>query len=293
MSEHLDTPIVIVCKDRVRYLDLELRSLTATTPSSVQIYLSNDGTNNPQMLRYLSTRDEIPLDNEWRFPEDNAEWNELIGRLPNVASVRGIAGKVDAIMHAAPAGTRNLGLAMKYAFEHTRAPYVIKMEDDLLFTADWYAELIRAIAQSDCDLVSGFRYFYGKVARHRSNAWVEEMRTGYTGGPLFIASRRYFESCPYVFDNNVTTMWDNDDLWIDECRKNGLRFGVVTHSVCQHVGYCTEAKQRDFMRRGRLLKVDRNVRRTCIGAEVGAFRTVGRLDASNALAANNRARPGV
>jgi hypothetical protein len=282
-----DVPIVIVCKDRIRYLDTELKSLSATAPSSLQVYLSNDGSDDQRMLRYLTTQDCIPLDDEWLFPQDNREWDDLIGRLPNAETVRGIAGKVHVILHGVSAGTANLGRAVKYVFTQTGAPYVIKMEDDLLFTPGWHSSLVRAIQSSGCDLVSGFRYFYRKARMRPLTDDVEEVYAGFTGGPLMIASRAYYDACPRVFDNAITTIWDNDDLWINECRRQGMKFGVLAHSVCQHVGFHTEAKQRGFLEHGRLLKVDRLVRSTRVGHEVAQFGACNRLiDGSHLGSAN-------
>lgn len=271
MIDYCSVPIVILCKDRVRYLDTELKSITATCPTSINVFLSNDGTTNANMLRYLGTNETVPLDDDWKFPEDNKEWNRLIGVIPNPDHTQGIKGKTRQILHARSAGTKNLGLAVKQVFEETSAEYVIKMEDDLVFTPRWYFTLIRAIIHSPCDLISGFRYFYGHPEREAYNDLVEIVTKGYTGGQLMICSRRFFNRCNRVFNNEILTIWDNDDLWINECRKNGMLFGVTTKSVCQHIGYATESKQKAFTKNGKLLKVDREVHSLCFGASVAIF----------------------
>lgn len=264
-------PIVIICKDRINYLNTELLSLSATSPLSTRIFLSNDGTRNTEMLKYLTSNDSVSMDNDWKFPCDNQEWDDLIGRLPNPPNVDGVKNKVHVLAHSYSSGTQNIGLSVKYVFDHTPASHVIKMEDDLVFCQGWYFSLLKAIRNSGCDLLSGFRYFYGKPKTKPLNDDVQEMTEGYCGGQLMICSRHYFESCWNVFNNDITTVWDNDDLWINECRKANLKFGVLNRSVCQHVGFCTESGQKAFTKNGKLLKVDREFHNFQLAKNVATF----------------------
>jgi hypothetical protein len=259
MLKHANVPIVIICKDRINYLDLELRSICATVPAGTVIYLSNDGTKNPNTIKYLTTNDSVVCE-DWSFPKGHKEWDDLIGELPERKVVTGIGGKVEVILHRESLGTKNLGIGVGRAFEDG-ASHVIKMEDDLVFTQHWYYTLIRAVANTNCDLASGFRYLWGKGHRTRSiNDSVDEMFAGYTGGQLMIASRRFYKDCPHVFNNERTSIWDNDDFWIDSCRQANLKFAVVKKSVCQHIGFQTESGQKIFTKNGHLLKVDWNVK---------------------------------
>jgi hypothetical protein len=146
------------------------------------------------------------------------------------------------------------------------------MEDDLVFIPGWYSTLIKAMRSSRCGLLSGFRYFFGHVSTRSINPVVEEVFSGYTGGQLMIASRDFFHACPAVFENDITTIWNNDDFWIDHCRRVGLKFGVVKQSVCQHIGFCTESGQKAFVKDGKLLKIDPAVRGIVVGDSVARFR---------------------
>lgn len=291
---YTNVPIVIICKDRINYLDLELKSISSTCPSSTQVIVSNDGTKNKNTLRYLNTQDPISI-GQWSFPP---KWPQLTN-IPTLDTVQGVGGKLNMLLWKVSAGTKNLGLAVKYAFERTGSPYVIKMEDDLIFIKNWYALLINAIQDSGCDLLSGFRFFYNKtkakpfndiekiykgyttggqiIVHARSkpetrpiNNVAEEVYRGYTGGQLMICSRKYYDRCPYVFNNEISTIWDNDDLWIDQCRKNGMKFGVTNKSVCQHIGTQTESQQHQFSAK----KLDLNVKTTICGDHIKSFRKV-------------------
>ena len=263
-----NVPIVIICKDRIRYLDQELKSICKTTPPSTQVFVSNDGTTKKNTLVYLTTNLLASLSEDHPFPLDHEEWNKYIGVIPNETSAKGVLGKVNVILHPESAGTQNLGKAVKHAFESSHAEYVIKMEDDMLCTPNWYYNLIHAISHSDCDLVSGFRYFYGKAITKPMNPFTEEVVQGYTGGQTMIASRKYYDKCPYVFNNEIKTIWDNDDLWINQCRKANLKFGVTKQSVCQHVGFVTESTQSEFTRGGTLSKIDKKLKTFVLGSEV-------------------------
>lgn len=267
MIVYAKVPIVIICKDRISYLDSELRSLSATCPSSTHVIISNDGTKNESMVRYLTTNESIEV-KDCGFPENHPEWVSVVGQIPIEKVVTGVLGKVSTLMHPVSAGTKNLGKAVKYAFS-LGASHVVKMEDDLIFTEGWYRILLQAALGSGCDLVSGFRYFYGKAATRKINEETEEVQHGYTGGQLMICSRKYYNSCPHVFNNEITTIWDNDDLWINQCRAKGLKFGVTTRSLCQHVGFQTESKQKAFVKNGRLHKVDRLVKPSQLKLSLG------------------------
>jgi len=266
----MNTPIIIICKDRVNYLDIELKSLSATLPRNTQVYISNDGTTSKQMIEYLTTNNKIYCD-KWMFPNYNNDWNNIIGILP-VTDIVGIKGKVQVILYEKSEGTKNLGLSVKYVFENSNSDYVIKMEDDLIFTKGWYQSLIKAIISSGCDLVSGFRYFFGEVKIKPINELTEEICSGWTGGQLMIVSRNYYKHCPYVFNNDIKTIWNNDDLWIDECRKAGLRFAVTKKSICQHIGFQTESKQKGFIKDGKLLKIDPKVFSIVFGTKIEFFK---------------------
>ena len=270
----MSVPIVVICKDRVQYLDLELKSISVTVPKTTNVYLSNDGTQDTTMLKYLKTNEKIHSD-IWNLPTNNDDWNSLIGNLPQT-EIRGIADKLRVFFYAESAGTKNLGLSVKKLFEQGYE-YVIKTEDDIVFVTGWYERLIEAIRGSGCDLVSGFRYFYGttrenpKIKTRVINNLVEEVYEGFTGGQIMIVSRKYYKKCPFVFNNEIKTIWNNDDLWINECRNNGMKFGVTRESCGQHIGFKSESKQRDFSIDGKLLKVDRNVKKVSIGDRVCCF----------------------
>ena len=144
-------PIGIVTKDRVGYLDVTLKSLSATAiPDSVSVTLFDDGSSDPKTLRYYDTKNAIA--DETSFP-DSEMWNQTLG-LDIVRSQHplvGISGCLPVIRFDQPSGVVNASLrAIDHLFAaNSEAPWVILLQDDVVFKADWYQRLTNAVLNFD------------------------------------------------------------------------------------------------------------------------------------------------
>jgi hypothetical protein len=251
-------PIVVLCKDRVRYLDTTLKSLSATVPSAVPVFVVNDATTDPSMTRYLTGDRAVPI-SEPPFPHSHPQWKRRIGELPEPAEVAGIGGKVGLLLGKSPGGTRNLGLAVMHAFEATGADYVIRVEDDVLFKAGWYERLAAVTSElGDAGIISGFRYFFRQPQLRPAGSNAEALVRGYGGGCLMAASRQLYLRRRRLFENDVRSMKHNDVFWIENCRQAGLRTYVTALSLCQHIGVVstfTDRGHKQYIVNGRLAKI--------------------------------------
>jgi hypothetical protein len=156
---------------------------------------------------------------------------------------------------------KNLGYAVKYAFERTGASHVIKTEDDIIFKNGWYERMCgRLRKHGGVGVLSGFRYFFGKVVKCRPlGRRTEHLVEGYTGGPLMAVSRKLLGLCPQMFTNDITEMLHNDDFWINSSRESGLKVAVVQKSECQHVGVVSDFVFKPYMKGNRIVKIDHDL----------------------------------
>lgn len=253
---------------------MTLRGLSATVPPIVPVYVANDGSSNHDVLRYLTTTEDVQLKG-MEFPNDHPQWRRNLGYVPNHNVVRGIAGKVNVVLRGIPAGTKNIGFAARLAFDQTGASHVIKIEDDILFKKGWYQTICHSLLKHpDVGLISGFRYFWSSAATTVRDSIIEILVRGYTGGVMMAVSRVVLDRCPDMFINEITAIADNEDFWIDRTRQGGLRVAVTAASVCQHIGVVTEAKCRPYMNKdGRIVKIDHSLFPPYeMAEEVGCFR---------------------
>ena len=240
------TPIIVICKDRVRYLDTTLASITATVPEDVPVYLANDGCETDRMLRYLTTDDMVSLEDELRYPNENPVWIKHVGFLPNHDQVRGVLGKVKVFINR---GGRTLGKILQRAMaDNPGAKRFIRIEDDVVMREGWYQEMC-GVTGERVGIISGMLYFRsGTQQLKRLNDRFQVVITGTTGGQIMSISKKLCMRCPRVFSRK--SVKHTDKLWVKWCRQNDMLFCVPYKSMCQHFGVVSEwwlDSERTFM----------------------------------------------
>jgi hypothetical protein len=256
-------PVVITCKDRIRCLDTTLRGLSATLPETVPVYIANDGSANPEMIRYLTTTDDLLLPVGF-YPSHHQEWAARIGPLPEPEMVQGIAGRATIILRETPCGIKNFSDAIRIVLEETGAPGAIRIQDDVAFKLDWYRVLVEGLKCRAAGIVSGFRYFFERrIFAETESPLFGELVQGYTGGILMGITRALATANPMLLHNDITMAREMDKFWIDAARHVGFKVLVSQPGVAQHIGFHSEifADRREFMVGGdnRLRRVDRSV----------------------------------
>ena len=236
-------PILIICKDRVQYLDITLKSLSGTTPSNVPIYVVNDKTNNQNMIKYLTTNQQISLTN-FQYPNDKA-WNKYIGNLPIFNNVKGICGKVNVIMNTSQ---KTLPNAFKRIFMETKSSYIIRIEDDVVFKNNWYDIMCQHISD-DVGILEG-HFVADSCQGHKKLSHYSEKfdeLEGNNGGQVMRVSRQLFSMSKCMNDN--PDVLGTDFIWINECRKLGMKVLMTKPRIAQHFGINSEfwkKEQRKF-----------------------------------------------
>jgi len=242
-------PIIVLCKNRLRYLDATLRSLSATTNLQSQVYVVNDGSDNPHMVRYLTTNERIPLTKDL-FPNDS-RWNQISGDLPNFLFAKGIRSKTGIMLFKKSKYIRNFSHAVKLVFERHNCSHIIRVEGDVLFKQGWHQRFIQIIGQSppNVGLISGFRHIFDNPVLKDNDNHTQNITRGTTGSQLYAISRTLCRKDESLVDNESDLKEGADDFWFDGCRKANMERWVTSTSMCQHIGYKSEVYKgrKEFM----------------------------------------------
>lgn len=228
------TPVIVLTKDRIHYLDLTLRSLSATLPDDVPVYIVDDGSENPDMHRYLTTTECIHLP-QHKFPYEYSKWQQRVGKLPTRPDVYGIANAVHLCeTESKSTGVRAAARAVREVFQRHACSAVFRIEDDVVFKAGWYETMVAA-AVPRCGIISGFRHLFDKAVVTPGTP-VDVLARGRVGGPLLLVSRGLYEKSTLPTELPAARLKNLDNFWVDLCRDNDLQVGVLRSGVCQHIG---------------------------------------------------------
>lgn len=223
-------PILIMCKNRIRYVDVTLKSISATVPKNVNIYLLADGPDNPAMVQYITTSNYIVLD-DFEFPNDKELWIKYCGLIPNKKIIIGIADKINVIHFQNNRYMGNFNISVKKMLQNG-ANWVIRVEGDVVFKPNWYKKLSNLLVlakQNNVGIFSGCRHIFpdGKLPPNlvpvRDD--VEELVTGKTGSQLYAISKVLCDKNPHLIRDSDLKK-GADDFWIDGCRQAKMKIWV-------------------------------------------------------------------
>ena len=235
-------PIGIVTRNRVAYLDVTLRSLSATTlPDRIPLTVFDDSSNSRTSQRYYTTNNRCQIDDHW---PTGKMWRETLGLgvINNSALPRGIKGEVQVHkLGKEPLGVVNASCeAIRQLFEaNPNAPGVILLQDDVIFKADWYETLCR-VAQTPENFGEQQLGLLAGIKLNTKINWPAEpkpvLASGITAQCLYISragfealGETYFKKKHTIqkrFDDTLRRAMDNNKLWA----------GVIFPFVCQHFG---------------------------------------------------------
>jgi len=145
-------PIGIVTRDRHKFLDVTLRSLSASQlPLDIAVTVFDCGSNDPATQRYLYTEAKVSLEYEWPMLP-------FVKDIPRHVAGAGIAGKIPTRRYLQSFGVIRdscraiLAMCSKY----DTSSGIIICQDDIIFCQDWYTRLIDAAAsKADAGLIAG------------------------------------------------------------------------------------------------------------------------------------------
>lgn len=229
-------PIGILTKDRMDYLDVTLRSLSATDlPESTPVLLYDDGSTAASTQLYYTTSQPVstthawPHDSKWRAAGLDVIQNNyyppcgIAGKLPVVSLVYAGTG----VVNASCAAIRDLFRR----FPAARG--VILLQDDILLKADWYARLRDTAGKvPKLGLLAGIKLNHKLHAHRAVNGFIS---SGVTAQCLYITAEAYRRCQDYLTREHVIQK-RFDDTFRSTVVGTGLTAGCLFPFICQHIG---------------------------------------------------------
>ena len=235
-------PIGIVTRDRVAYLDVTLRSLSATdVPPDTTVTIYDDHSVEDPTRRYYRSNEVVAVATHW--PSSPLWCDQGFGIISDdyVRPV-GIAGlvRVRQLGTNKPLGVVNASCrAICHLFEtNPDSPGIILLQDDVLFKADWYTRLTGTVENSQLfsrlpvGLMAGLKINYRVKDDDRE---LPAIQSGITAQCLYI-SRAAFTALPHYFQKHHRISKKFDDTLRRAIIGTGLWAGCIYPFVCQHFG---------------------------------------------------------
>ncbi len=234
-------PIGIVTRDRIPYLDVTLRSLSATVlPDDVSLTIFDDCSTATETRTYYTTNRQLAVTARW---PSSHHWRE---HGLNVISdgYRQPVG-IQGLLSVVKLGTKSLGVVnsscraiCQLFHSHPSAKGVILLQDDVLFNADWYARMLATVegAANFTNLPLGLLAGI-KLNQQFQLAGVSPLAvsSGITAQCLYI-SRTGFERRMGYFNRDHQIVRRFDDTLRREMEAGQLWAGCILPFVCQHFG---------------------------------------------------------
>jgi len=235
-----DIPIGIMTKDRPAYLAATLHSLSATTLASDQlVYVFDDHSHLDKAKRFLYTTENVDIDKPW--PVKDHRWRKLgldvLQKLPT--EIPGLQNKVAVrLIGSKPQGVvKGSYRAIKRLFDdHSDAPGVILLQDDVVFNVDWFQRLSEVLEGrgATAGVVAGCRISKPLRPQDRGKSVITLLRRLtaqclYLSRNLYDAARDVFAQPPHAstgFDNHLCAL----------SNRHKLPVLLMNPVVCQHIG---------------------------------------------------------
>jgi len=143
-------PVGILTRNRVTFLNATLCSLSAShLPSGATVTVFDDCSDEEDAIKYLYSDKSFNLDQVEVWP-DAASWcQQNLNFLPVLEELRGISGRVSVSCGVEASGVVNASnWALRELFTaHRSAQYVCILQNDILFSPDWYTRLTTVISE--------------------------------------------------------------------------------------------------------------------------------------------------
>lgn len=252
-------PIAIVTRNRHSVLDVTLRSLSASKLSvDHPLLIFDDGSDDPQTLKYLYEDQPIQLKSFWH--RDIANWGNVFGYMPYKPVATGIAGKIRVIR----LGTQSQGVvrASCAAFRQMVQKFgpergILMVQDDVVFNDDWFERLQDAErkpvqGRRPVGLICGCWLNKPERSARRPMALVE--RGGITAQCYYVTPAGIAAVLPWACQShNFDKGFDNK--FCEAVRTQADVYRMVP-AVCQHIGVSSLVrpywKWTQWTRRGRI-----------------------------------------
>ena len=231
------TPIAIVTRNRHAYLDVTLRSLSATSlPRTAVVTIFDDASDDPATQAYLYGRGPVDVRHSW---PRNRHWERAgLGFVESRDEARGIADKVEVVKLAGRSqGVVNASCAAaRFLMDNCdTSGGMILLQDDVVFREDWLPSIQAAAARCGAKppgLIAGMRL---NVANPDRESPTFIPRKSLTAQCYFVTPAGVAACAPYVSARHrARRRFDNS--FCAAIRRAGLGVYLMCPPVCQHIG---------------------------------------------------------
>jgi hypothetical protein len=233
------TPIGILTRDRVGYLDVTLKSLSASyLPDTSPLVVFDDASEQSHTEAYY-TGQAVPLQHT-RWPK----WHNDLGIDPVIKTAglpQGIGGLVTVVrLSTQPLGVVNGScLAICQMFErYPEADGVFLLQDDVIVNADWCTRMLeiandRSLFDRPLGLLAGIK-LNQRVRFTGSEPKV--INSGITAQCLYMPREAYAKLLPLYLQKHHTIKKRFDDTFRRAVSDAGFWAGTIYPYCCQHIG---------------------------------------------------------
>jgi glycosyltransferase involved in cell wall biosynthesis len=236
-------PIGIVTRNRIAYLDVTLRSLTATElPAGQPLIVYDDHSDDEATKRYLYGSEPVDCGRGW--PRKNPWWRKMGLNILNERNVvpHGLAGKVRVETLDA---NRKIGVVnascraiVKMFAEFPDAPGVFLLQDDEIFNANWYNRMLETAGKPTPNgvlgMLSGCRL--NKPARDKDKAKSVVFLSKSTTAQCLYITRAGFDGARGWLEGHHKENTGFDNHICKHIRRGNHTVCLIQPFVCQHIG---------------------------------------------------------
>lgn len=136
---------------------------------------------------------------------------------------------------ANPTQPFNYNAYMNIGIEHTGSPYVCLCNNDLIFSKDWATNIIEAMKRFELLSASPIcpKAYKNKVEIN-SGVYFGYRNSWEMSGWCIMIDRRLFEIIGKL--DETFPFWFADNSYSEQLKRFGIRHGLVTNSVVEHIG---------------------------------------------------------
>lgn len=238
---------MIRSKNRPVYLAVTLRSLSASQPQDIPTVLFDDVSNNETTQKMLSTPSSqtISLPQPYFWPTSDWWRKAGLAPLPTISDVHGLIDKYTIVVPSrklGPVGSIFASVAMMME-RFSQAPAVIHIEGDVIFSQNWYSNLLSAwneskTAKRHLGVLGAFDPWglhLWKHDKHPTWGWISGGKTWTSQMLLF--TREFYNRAKASFSAEYAVTQRHADHFVSQSvMQSGLFRAVMRQSLCQHIG---------------------------------------------------------
>jgi glycosyltransferase involved in cell wall biosynthesis len=239
-------PIGIVTYNRAQFLDITLKSLSATKlPKDQIVVVFDDASNDDLTRRYLYTNDKIDLSMLSMTWPVNDKWYDTDLNIINAVESSNVTG-IRCIIDVVRLGSKRQHIvnascdAIRRLYKMFNSEEVILVQDDVVFNVDWFDRLCYATKikkNPPPGLVVGMTLNNSKT----DSKDILINRHYYTAQCFFITSKGKKAIYEWINSHhNFSTEFDN--RFVGTIRKGGTGAYLINPPVCQHFGITSQIR---------------------------------------------------